>query len=124
MSWQCFPFLQCKSCFSFSSCSDRVHHLAAERLVECKALHPCDQGREVPVVPDMLVKADKGTGCVHLAPGCGREDYLAGRQHGLEVFCPVSPDGHYTAEAPYALRGKTMAEGQTWGEEHLAKEGR
>lgn len=44
------------------------------------------------------VTLDAGTGLVHTAPGHGMDDYLVGLRYGLDVFCPVGPDGRYTDE--------------------------
>jgi len=44
------------------------------------------------------VEADR-TGLVHSAPGHGEEDFERGQELDLEVFCPVGPDGTYTAAA-------------------------
>jgi isoleucyl-tRNA synthetase len=35
----------------------------------------------------------EGTGIVHIAPGCGAEDYELGRQHGLPSLAPLSDGG-------------------------------
>jgi isoleucyl-tRNA synthetase len=40
----------------------------------------------------------ENTGCVHIAPGHGIEDYELGVQEGLEVFNPVDDRGVYTEE--------------------------
>jgi isoleucyl-tRNA synthetase len=49
------------------------------------------------------VTLETGTGCVHTAPGHGREDYLTGLRYNLEVLSPVDSGGIFTAEAgPYA----------------------
>ena len=42
---------------------------------------------------------DQGTGCVHIAPGHGQEDYEVGMRYGLPVMAPVDPEGKFTAEA-------------------------
>ncbi len=55
--------------------------------------------REVPVVAADYVSADDGTGCVHTAPGHGADDFATGKREGLQILCPVGPDGLYTAEA-------------------------
>ncbi|WP_264555510.1 isoleucine--tRNA ligase [Halocatena marina] len=39
------------------------------------------------------------TGLVHSAPGHGQEDFERGSELGLEIFCPVGPDGVYTERA-------------------------
>jgi isoleucyl-tRNA synthetase len=41
---------------------------------------------------------EAGTGLVHTAPGHGAEDYVVGRDHGLQIFAPVDEDGRFTAE--------------------------
>ena len=42
------------------------------------------------------VTAEDGTGCVHTAPGHGREDYQTGVQYGLDMYCPVGEAGEFT----------------------------
>jgi isoleucyl-tRNA synthetase len=91
----------------------------SELLAQCQAAHPWEAERLVPVVTDMLVKKDKGTGCVHLAPGCGPEDYAAGLAHGLEVYCPVSAEGLYNAEAPQGLSSLPVTEANSLVKERL-----
>src|SRR5262249_32985261 len=36
---------------------------------------------------------EAGTGLVHTAPGHGADDYVVGREHGLEIFAPVDANG-------------------------------
>jgi isoleucyl-tRNA synthetase len=43
---------------------------------------------------------DAGTGLVHTAPGHGADDYVVGRNEGLDVYAPVDGMGRYTAEVP------------------------
>jgi isoleucyl-tRNA synthetase len=45
-----------------------------------------------------FVTLDAGTGCVHIAPGHGQEDYEIGMQYGLENYAPVDDDGRFTAD--------------------------
>ncbi len=45
-----------------------------------------------------FVTAETGTGAVHIAPGHGQDDYVAGRQHGLEILSPVDDAGLFTEE--------------------------
>ncbi|MGI8639240.1 MAG: isoleucine--tRNA ligase [Pyrinomonadaceae bacterium] len=42
-----------------------------------------------------------GTGCVHTAPGHGHDDFVIGREYGLEVYCPVDNAGNFIAEVKY-----------------------
>lgn len=39
------------------------------------------------------VSLDDGTGIVHIAPGCGAEDYELGKEHGLPSVVPVDESG-------------------------------
>ena len=43
----------------------------------------------------------EGTGIVHIAPGCGAEDFQLGKEHGLPVVAPLDEDGviSWTASA-------------------------
>lgn len=45
-----------------------------------------------------FVTLNTGTGCVHIAPGHGEDDYHLGVAHGLELLSPVDDHGRYTAE--------------------------
>ncbi len=42
------------------------------------------------------VTLDAGTGCVHTAPGHGREDYEVGLTYDLDIYSPVDDDGQFT----------------------------
>ncbi|BBO80552.1 isoleucine--tRNA ligase [Desulfosarcina ovata subsp. sediminis] len=44
------------------------------------------------------VTLEAGTGCVHTAPGHGREDYDVGLQYGLDAYSPVNDNGVFTDE--------------------------
>jgi len=55
--------------------------------------------RESKIVLGDYVTQDQGTGCVHIAPGHGQEDYEVGMRYGLPVMAPVDPYGRFTAEA-------------------------
>ncbi|HKV85556.1 MAG TPA: class I tRNA ligase family protein, partial [Ktedonobacterales bacterium] len=41
------------------------------------------------------VSASEGTGIVHMAPGCGREDFAVTKGDGLPVLAPVDENGVY-----------------------------
>ena len=56
---------------------------------------PVQRGIEHRVIPWEEVSAEEGTGIVHIAPGCGLEDFDLGRRHGLPVIAPVDPEGRY-----------------------------
>jgi isoleucyl-tRNA synthetase len=56
-----------------------------------------------------FVEADK-TGCVHIAPGHGLEDFELGMENEMDIFCPVGEDGRYTEEAGLKYDGKYVKE--------------
>jgi isoleucyl-tRNA synthetase len=47
------------------------------------------------VIPWDAVALDTGTGIVHIAPGCGGEDFELSREHGLAVLTPVDESGRF-----------------------------
>ncbi len=51
------------------------------------------------VITAEFVTMDTGTGQVHIAPGHGADDYIAGRQYGLPILSPVDDRGCLTEEA-------------------------
>jgi isoleucyl-tRNA synthetase len=65
--------------------------------------------RKVPGVLADYVTAEDGTGCVHTAPGHGREDYQTGVKYGLDIMSPLDDSGRFTEGLPEYL-GKTVFE--------------
>jgi isoleucyl-tRNA synthetase len=47
------------------------------------------------VIPWDEVAMDEGTGIVHIAPGCGSEDFELSRAHDLPVLMPVDESGRF-----------------------------
>jgi isoleucyl-tRNA synthetase len=41
------------------------------------------------------VSATEGTGIVHIAPGCGKEDFELGKTYDLKVVAPINEEGVY-----------------------------
>ncbi len=56
---------------------------------------PAQAGVEHRIVAWDQVGADEGTGIVHIAPGCGEEDFNLGRDLGLPVLVPVDDSGAF-----------------------------
>jgi isoleucyl-tRNA synthetase len=89
--------------------------LSAKDMQELKYLHPLEnlvpRQKEIKhgVYAADFVTAEN-TGCVHIAPGHGLEDYQLGLDHHLEIFCPVGEDGRYTAEAGEKYQGLYVKE--------------
>lgn len=48
------------------------------------------------IVPWEDVDANEGTGVVHIAPGCGAEDFELGKRHDLPQICPIDDNGIIT----------------------------
>ena len=47
------------------------------------------------VIPWDDVSMEEGTGVVHIAPGCGAEDFELSKALGLDVIAPVDEAGHF-----------------------------
>lgn len=77
-------------------------------LAGLKVKHPI-LDKESVVVTANYVTLDTGTGCVHIAPGHGVEDYLVGLEYDLPIVMPVNDAGVFTEEA-----GK-------WAGQHITK---
>src|SRR6266542_4012550 len=56
---------------------------------------PAVRGVEHRIIAWDEVSLEEGTGIVHIAPGCGPEDFDLSRRHGLPVITPVDPEGRY-----------------------------
>ena len=47
---------------------------------------------------NLHVSLEDGTGIVHIAPGCGSEDFALGKELGLPVIAPIDESGIFIAE--------------------------
>lgn len=77
-----------------------IRALKGEELVglhyeTCFADIPAQQGIEHKIVAWEDVAADEGTGVVHIAPGCGVEDFELGERLGLPKVMPIDDMGIY-----------------------------
>ncbi len=54
--------------------------------------------RDSVVVTGDFVTTETGTGCVHIAPGHGQDDYDLGLRHGLDIYAPVDNRGRFTGD--------------------------
>ncbi len=65
-----------------------------ERLEGTEFRHPFIERDPVGILADH-VTLEQGTGAVHTAPGHGHEDYVVGRQYGIDTYCPVDAQGRF-----------------------------
>ena len=71
------------------------------RVLEHKRCrHPMVERDSILILGDH-VTLDAGTGCVHTAPGHGREDYEVGLEYGLDVYSPVDDNGCFTDDVAF-----------------------
>ncbi len=77
-----------------------IAELDPHRLENLKARHPLYE-KDSLIVLAPYVTLDAGTGCVHTAPGHGREDYETGLQYHLDVYSPVDDEGRFTKDVPF-----------------------
>jgi isoleucyl-tRNA synthetase len=56
---------------------------------------PAQQGVVHRVIPWDDVSLSEGTGIVHIAPGCGAEDFELSRVHDLPVLTPIDESGRF-----------------------------
>ncbi|MFQ5585303.1 MAG: isoleucine--tRNA ligase [Thermodesulfobacteriota bacterium] len=68
---------------------------ALDRGILCR--HPWID-RQVRVVMGEHVTNEAGTGCVHIAPGHGQDDYELGLRYDLPIHAPVDNHGRFTNE--------------------------
>jgi isoleucyl-tRNA synthetase len=67
---------------------------------------------------------DTGTGCVHIAPGHGEEDYIVGQKYGLEPLAPVDDKGLFSEEVGLPeLVGKKVFETNRWIDDQITAKG-
>jgi isoleucyl-tRNA synthetase len=64
---------------------------------------------KVPAIIANHVTDENGTGAVHIAPGHGTDDYLAGKKYNLEIYNPVDDYGRFYESLPI-FGGKKIRE--------------
>ena len=84
---------------------------------------PSAEGLEHRVIPWDEVSMDEGTGIVHIAPGCGAEDFELSRVNDLQVVMPVDEAGRFYPQFGW-LHGLSTAESAEQIAADLAERGR
>jgi isoleucyl-tRNA synthetase len=89
----------CMQSFGISDYSI-IADIDPKTLENKRCRHPLYE-RDSLIILGNHVTLDAGTGCVHTAPGHGREDYEVGLAYGLEVYSPVDNKGCFTEDVDY-----------------------
>jgi isoleucyl-tRNA synthetase len=106
-------------------CADLVKKFSEDCALQCEAIktfrgaelenlsaeHPFI-GRKSKIVLAQYVTMEAGTGCVHIAPGHGLEDYATGLSYNLDIYSPIGDDGRYVDDGkiPRELIGISVLE--------------
>lgn len=79
-----------------------VREVDASSLEKVKFKHPLINRASIIILGDH-VTMEAGSGCVHTAPGHGREDFEIGQKYKLPAFAPIDDRGCFTKEVglPY-----------------------
>lgn len=77
-----------------------LQEFEAPALENLEAKHPLYDKKSL-IVLARYVTLEAGTGCVHTAPGHGREDYETGLAYDLDVYSPVDDSGQFTSDVEY-----------------------
>ena len=89
-------------------------------LSKCK--HPYYDKDSLIILGD-YVSDDAGTGCVHIAPGHGLDDFKVCLKYGIKPYCPVDEHGYMTKDAGEELAGLFYEEANDKSIELLEKNG-
>lgn len=75
-----------------------VKRFKGSDLVGIRCRHPLFERESIMLIGDH-VTLEQGTGCVHIAPGHGHEDFAIGQANNLPVLSPLDDQGVFTEEA-------------------------
>ena len=78
----------------------------------CFPFLPVQSGMPHKIVLWDMVSSEEGSGVVHIAPGCGAEDYELGLRLGLQAVCPIDDAGVFTEEYEW-LAGQKASDAAT-----------
>ncbi len=85
--------------------------------------HEASLGRNYRVILADFVSLEDGTGIVHIAPGYGEDDYLAGQASGLDVLQLAQETGNIADDAPEFVKGMYFKDADEPILEDLGKRG-
>ncbi|MDZ4165259.1 MAG: isoleucine--tRNA ligase [Smithellaceae bacterium] len=88
----------CLAAWGYKETDGEVINEFQGRIVEgIKCAHPLFDRTSILILAP-FVTLEAGTGCVHIAPGHGQEDYEIGMKYGLDNYAPVDDHGRFTEE--------------------------
>src|SRR5213596_1032663 len=94
----------------FEPTGEPLESFPGSKIEKITAQHPFLDRKSIVLTAD-FVTMDTGTGCVHIAPGHGEDDYWLGSKNGLSILSPVDDHGRFTDEAGLPeLTGKYVFE--------------
>jgi isoleucyl-tRNA synthetase len=82
----------------FEPTGEPLESFPGSKIDKITAQHPFLDRKSIVLTAD-FVTMDTGTGCVHIAPGHGADDYWLGSKNGLSILSPVDDHGRFTDEA-------------------------
>ena len=82
----------------FEPTGEPLESFPGSKIEKITAQHPFLDRKSIVLTAD-FVTMDTGTGCVHIAPGHGEDDYWLGNKNGLSILSPVDDHGRFTDEA-------------------------
>ncbi|RME41231.1 MAG: isoleucine--tRNA ligase, partial [Planctomycetota bacterium] len=110
------PLMAIRAMFRNLGAFEIVEELPGERLIGLTYDGPFDHlpGAKEAIDAHRVIAWDEvteseGTGIVHIAPGCGAEDYALGRELGLPQIAPLYEDGTFRPEFGF-LAGRRFDE--------------
>jgi len=78
----------------------RLATFGSTGLERLRCRHPFVDRDSILVLGD-YVTLEAGTGCVHTAPGHGRDDYETGLKYSLPIYAPLDDAGRFTKDVPF-----------------------
>ncbi len=85
-----------------------IANYSGKQFDRLKAKHPFVDRVSLIMLGDH-VTLEAGTGAVHTAPGHGYEDFLIGREYGLEVYNPVDSRGFFMKDVEHFAGMRVMS---------------
>ncbi len=88
---------QFREATGWEAVAGEAHEFPGQELEGTQTQHPF-LDRTSPIILADFVTLESGTGGVHIAPGHGSDDYMAGVKYGLPLLSPVDDEGRFTEE--------------------------